>query len=114
VQRKYRLKSSGAFRYLYKKGTSVPGKHLALVYAASRNGLHIGLSVGKSVGGAVVRNRVKRLLRENLRAMISQNAIESGFNYIVIARETLAQLNFVRIREELDAVFKRAGKLKTR
>lgn len=85
-----------------------------MVYAPSRNGLRIGLSVRKSVGGAVVRNRVKRLLRENLRALIAQNLLESNFNYIVIARENLARLRFAEIGAELRVVLARAGKLKTR
>jgi len=42
----------------------------------------LGISVGKHCGGAVVRNRLKRLLREAFRQ--SQNSIPADFDYVLM------------------------------
>ncbi len=58
-----------------------------MVYAFNRGGddpARLGLSVGKRVGGAVERNRVKRVLREEF-ARISAG-LAAGTDYVVIAR----------------------------
>lgn len=57
-----------------------------IVYGAS-NGLgvcRLGLSVSRKVGGAVVRNRVKRLLREAFRAV--QADLPKGLDLVIVAR----------------------------
>ncbi len=44
----------------------------------------LGLSVGKRVGGAVERNRVKRVLREEFARI--ESVLAPGVDYVVIAR----------------------------
>ena len=51
----------------------------------------LGISVGKSCGGAVVRNRLKRLLREAFRQ--SQCRIPAGFDYLVMISPRFLESN---------------------
>lgn len=44
----------------------------------------LGLSVGRRVGSAVVRSRVKRLLREAFR--LEQHALPQGYDIVVVVR----------------------------
>ncbi len=54
----------------------------------------LGVSVGKSCGNAVVRNRLKRLLREAFRQ--NQDRIPSGFDYVVMISHRLSK----KLRQE--------------
>lgn len=85
-EKKHRITRSGDFDAIYRRGQSAASRHL-VVYAFSRgagDSVRLGLSVGKRVGGAVERNRVKRVLREEF-ARIS-DGLQVDVDYVVIAR----------------------------
>ena len=109
MHRKYRLKNARAFSYIYRRGTAVKSHNMVLMTAPTKYPMQIGLSVSKKVGGAVVRNRVKRLLRVAFRASIPD--MDRGYNYIVIARPSIVGLSCSEVCSELRSVLHRAGKI---
>ncbi|HPC95431.1 MAG TPA: ribonuclease P protein component [Sedimentisphaerales bacterium] len=64
---------------------------LLTVWAAEnrRDHARLGVSVGKSCGNAVVRNRLKRLIREAFR--LSPQEIPGGFDYVVMVAPGMAR-----------------------
>lgn len=110
MQKQYRLKKISAFAYVYRKGERAPARDLLLLSAKSREGLKIGLSVSKKVGKAVVRNRVKRLLREAITPLIDR--IDNGYMYVIVAYPSIADKDFDSVRKSVEHAFERAGKLK--
>ncbi len=60
----------------------------------------VGFTVTKKMGGAVTRNRMKRRLREAIRAHFEERAIP-GSDYIVIAHRGALSLPFKRLLDDM-------------
>ncbi len=87
-----RLSRSAEFERVYKQGRSTANRHLVLYTFPnpSADTPRLGLSVSRKVGGAVVRNRVKRLLREAFAQ--AQKSVRPGCDVVVVARPLAAEL----------------------
>jgi ribonuclease P protein component len=106
VQRDRRLRDNREFQHVYATGGSWP--HPLCIMRAAPNGLdrsRFGFVVSKKVGGAVVRNRVKRRLREATRLM----TWAEGYDVVVIARAAAIDASWADLNEALVRLQRRAG-----
>jgi len=76
-------------------------------------GPRIGLTVTKKVGNAVVRNRIRRRLREALRK-IAPDAGLPDHDYVVMARDRALTLGFEALIAEIGAAFADLKRMKPR
>jgi ribonuclease P protein component len=68
----------------------------------------VGLTVSRKVGTAVTRNRVKRWLREAVRATPGPSA--GAWDLVLIPRPEAAQVGFFGLRDEVGQLFSRVGR----
>lgn len=108
MQQEYRLKRRNDFRRVFRAGNSNANRQF-VVYVSSRSDdgpPRIGISVSKKVGKAVVRNRIKRTVKEITRQWIPQ--LKSKIDIVIIARNPVAQMDYHQMESSLRHVFSRA------
>lgn len=111
LRRVQRLRSPRDFQRVRTQGRRVSGAVLLLGYAARAesddSGLtRIGFSVSRRVGGAVVRNRVKRRLRELMRRKLAR--IAPGYDLVITARPGAADARMETLEQEVARLLARA------
>lgn len=103
-----RVRRRGEFREVYDTGRRSRGR-LAVVFAAADagGGPRLGITVTKKVGGAVVRNRLRRRVREIFRRSPAVRSSVSG-RLVVNLAPAAAGASFAELREELERLLARA------
>jgi ribonuclease P protein component len=92
------------------QGEGTVRSHSLLVVRVRRTGLEetrFGLSTGRKLGGAVVRNRVRRRLREALRVMAP--SFQPGWDVLIIARPPVTGADFQTVAGALQNLLRRGG-----
>ncbi len=113
MQRRHRLSRSRDFDAVYRHGRSVSTRFLVLYSFPREDGEEprIGFAVPRSAGGAVVRNRIKRQLREVWTELLPQ--VDSGRDYVLIVRPGLPDAaesrGFDWLRERVTEVLGKAA-----
>ena len=106
--RRYRLGDNKNYRFVYRRGKSVPSRNIVLVHLKGKD-LKIGFSVSGKVGNAVTRNRIRRWMREDVRMIRAR--MKCG-KYIFVARPALKGVSHEAFTRELMQLLVRAKVLK--
>jgi len=106
LPRGHRLRSNREFQRVYRVGKSWAHPLAALHVMAQPGERRFGISVSKKVGNAVVRNRVRRRIREIMRAALPE--LKQDFDAIVVARSASADADFTALSHALSELFRRS------
>ncbi len=113
----YSLKGDSNFRRL-KRGSSSSNKYFSMRWLPHRNDpllpkenvVFVGIIITKKVGKAVVRNRIRRRLREALRAILAKESFQKKYtDVLIIVRPKAVAADFWQLKEALSATL---GKVK--
>jgi ribonuclease P protein component len=108
MERQYRLRDSRDFAHLRAEGQSYSVRGLLVSVAPNRlEHNRYGFVTSKALGGAVVRNRMRRVLREVVRAFHPQ--LQPGYDVALIARSALVQQPFTEVQRSVRVCLERAG-----
>ena len=104
------LKLNHIFQRLYR--TNGYANSYIVLYARKNrtNANRVGITVSKKLGHAVVRNRVRRRLREIYR--LNEEKFQPGWDIVVVARTKAIHADFDKLQSGYLELAKKAGILK--
>ena len=105
------LKESRDFVRIKAEGRSQSGRFfvLAMRQDPEVDAFQFGLITGKRLGNAVIRNRLRRQMREIIRA--HQEGISLGWQFVTIARWRAPEADFADLEQDWVRLAKRQGLL---
>ena len=109
LPRRKRLTQPAEFLRVKNEGRATRGGLLVLgvLEADADAAFRVGFVTSKRVGGAVVRNRIRRRLREVVRR--HQQGLQNGLWIVLIARPAAAQASYQQLEDEWLRLAKRAS-----
>ncbi len=106
LRKKEHLTKPEQFDLVYKEGGTQTDRYLVMKARPSQlEFTRYGISVSKRIGNAVVRNRVKRVLREILRL----NDLKPGWDIVMIARNPASGGDYAQLNKSAVNLLSRAG-----
>ena len=107
---RYTLKKNSDFRRLYSKGKSAVTPYLVVYCRGNGRAVNrIGFTVSSKLGHAVVRNRVRRQLREIYR--LNSDRLKSGRDLIIVARSRCVNGNYRKMEASFLTACEKLGLL---
>jgi len=104
------IKENSDFKRVYYRGKSVVKKRLVVYYRKNKYDFNrLGLTVSPKIGCAVVRNRTRRLIKENYRNL---QGLKEGYDIVIVARGSIVNSSYSEIGKELVKAFKECSLFK--
>ena len=104
------LSKNEEFRTLL-KSKKASNKYVTIFFGnltnKNKNSLNISFVTKKKIGNAVKRNKIKRRLRNIMNDAYKKISINLNYSYLVIAKSTMLNSEFKKIKETLFLEFER-------
>ena len=109
----FRLRKHADYQRVYKAGRKQFGRQMAWFYAlrdveaaarSETSGPRVGLTVPKALGKAVARNRIKRRMREAVRAAVP--LLSAPVDIVLHPKRSVLEMEFATIEREVETIFR--------
>lgn len=114
MRKQLRLRNRADFSRVYRSGKSFANSQFVVYISKQRNAdpFRCGISASKKIGNAVVRNRMRRVIKEVVRKLEPKIAAYAPqVDIIIIVRKPATLLSFAELEKSIQHVFRRAGLL---
>lgn len=102
-----RLRKNHEFRYVYNAGKVYANNLVVMYIVLNKTSCNkTGFSVSKKVGKSVIRNKVRRRMKESYR--LNSGRIKKGYNIVFISRVKANSASYAEIEKAMLSLFRRA------
>lgn len=93
------IKSSEEYTEIINTSKSKKSKYFSIYYRKNSNSNRYGITVPKKTGTAVIRNKIKRRIKN----IIDNNKkiVHNGYDYVIIIKKGILELTYEEIEKEL-------------
>ena len=110
MKKKEIIKSSREFSEIINKSLFVKSRYYSIYYRKKKElESRYGITVPKKTGNAVVRNKIKRQVKNIIDN--DKNNIQNTFDYVIIIKRNILSLNYQEMETDLVNTFKKIGEL---
>ncbi len=107
MKKKDIIKNNREFSRIINKNRNVKNKYYSIYYEKTESKNLYGISVPTKTGNAVIRNKLKRQVKNIIDN--NKNYIQSSYNYVIILRKSLLGIDYQLKEKELIDLFKKIG-----
>lgn len=93
------IKSSREYTEIINNGKSIKSNNFSIYYRNNDEKNRYGISIPKKTGKAVVRNKIKRRVKNIIDN--NKNSMQSGYDYVIIIRKGILELTYQEMEKEL-------------
>lgn len=106
----YRLRSNMEFRKVYSGGKNYWNRNLVLYVKKNNIGnTRVGYSITKKIGNSVIRNKIRRRMKEIYR--LNFKCIKSNYDLIFIPKKNVVDISYKELESAMLHILKLAGVL---
>jgi len=93
------IKSSREYTEIINNGQNIKSKNFSIYYRKNDKKNRYGISVPTKTGKAVIRNKIKRRIKNIIDN--NKNSMQIGYDYVIIIRKGILELTYQDMEEEL-------------
>ncbi|MFD2117398.1 ribonuclease P protein component [Paenibacillus yanchengensis] len=112
MQRKLRLRNRADFSRIYRNGKSFANGQFVVYWSHQKvaDPFRVGVSASKKIGNAVVRNRMRRIVKEIMRRY--EGKLQPNIDIIIIVRKPAITMHYQELEKSIAHVLRRAALIK--